>query len=136
LADLERTRDDVGDDGFGLAQNGIAEGDINAECLAVQLAGQSALGAESQAFVFHSIVLDFGLFRVATHFEAHEIAEYLPSSFLKICKYGIRRPGQPQIDILSGPSAFQPKFKYEPAFQEHRVPQHGDDARQESVEHQ
>ena len=25
----------VGDDGFGLAQNGIAEGDINAECLAV-----------------------------------------------------------------------------------------------------
>ena len=45
-------------------------------------------------------------------------------------------PGQPQVDILSGPNAFQPKFKYEPTFQEHRVPQNGDDARQESVEHQ
>jgi hypothetical protein len=58
--------------------------------LAIYLAGQLALGAKSQSFVLHSIVLDFALIRVATHFEGREIAEHLPSSFLKICKYGLR----------------------------------------------
>jgi hypothetical protein len=42
----------------------------------------------------------------------------------------------PQIDIFGGPRAIQPKFKYESTFQEYRVPQNGDDARQEPVEHQ
>jgi hypothetical protein len=64
--------------------------DIDAECSAVELAGQQALGAKSQAFVPHSVVLDFGLFRNSIHFEAHEIAECLSSGFLKIGKYDLR----------------------------------------------
>ena len=40
------------------------------------------------------------------------------------------------LAVVEATSESRSKFKYEPAFQEHRVPQNGDDARQESVEHQ
>jgi hypothetical protein len=51
-----------------LAENRIAEGDIDTEGLPIELACEPALRAKAEAVVLHAIVLDLGMVIIRTDF--------------------------------------------------------------------
>jgi hypothetical protein len=54
------------------------------EWLAVELAGRFALGAEAEAVVLHSVVLDLGTVRVGSDLECHEVGDVTTRGLLEL----------------------------------------------------
>ena len=73
-------------------EDGIAKRDVHPETLARELARQAALGATSQAFVPHTLVLYLRVLGIGSDFVRHEIHE-IESSGLLILGVHQQRPG-------------------------------------------
>jgi hypothetical protein len=114
----------------------IAEGGVDAERIAVWLAGEAALGAEAHALVLHPLVGDLGVLRVGPDLEREEVGEVETSGSLQPAENLVGRSGEAQIDVPSGPGAVEAKLEDEPSLQRGRVAQDGDHPRQEAIEHQ
>lgn len=80
----------------------IAEGDVDAERLTVDLPSELALGAEAQALILHALVLDLGVMRIGPDLERHEIAEVAPASFLQSLEDVLGRAHESEIHVLRG----------------------------------
>ena len=86
--------------------------------------------------VLHAVVLDLGMVFVGTELESHEVAKVATPGILQFCENVVRRARHPQVDVLRGAGALEPEFEHEAARERHGIAQHGDDAREEPVEHQ
>src|SRR4029078_4271284 len=67
---------------LGLSKHRAPERNVDAKGLRIDLAGEFALGAETQAAVLHAVVADLRMFVVRADLEAHELAEVLASGLL------------------------------------------------------
>src|ERR1700677_471781 len=114
----------------------IAEGGVDAERIAVWLAGEAALGAGAHALVLHPLGGDLGGLRVGPDLEREEVGEVETSGSLQPAENLVGRSGEAQIDVPSGPGAVEAKLEDEPSLQRGRVAQDGDHPRQEAIEHQ
>jgi len=73
--DAGESKDVLGDHDRGLTKDWIAEGDVDAEGLAVDFPRELALGAEAKPVVRHAVVLDLRVVFVGTDLEREEIAK-------------------------------------------------------------
>ena len=67
----------LGDHHLRLAEDGVAERNVDAERASVDLAREAALGTESNAVVLHPVVLNLGVPGVRLDGEDHEVAQGL-----------------------------------------------------------
>jgi hypothetical protein len=80
--DAGEGEDILGQDDLGFAEDWIAEGDIDAKALPVELPRELALGAESEPDVLHAVGLNLGVVLVGADLEGHEVAEIAASNLL------------------------------------------------------
>ena len=85
----------IGRDAVGFSEDGIAEGNIDAESLSVELSSQPALGAKPPTLVLHGIVLDRRMLRIVAKLKRHEVAEIQVAGFLKACEDRVCWADQP-----------------------------------------
>ena len=134
--DAGKRQNIVGRHDFGLTEHWIAERDVDREGLAVHLSGELALCAEPEPFVVHPVVLDRGVIVVGADLKSHEVVKAAPSGILELGKCVVRRAHQSQVDILGGSRPLEAKLQREAALECGSVTKHGNDARQEAIEHQ
>jgi len=89
--DTGERQDVFSDDDVRLAQDRIREGHIDAEALAVDLAGEPALSAIAEAVVPPALEVHLGLLRVWLNLKRHEISKVGSSGFLKAGQGVLRR---------------------------------------------
>jgi len=119
----------------GLAEHWVAEGDVDAEALPVELPSELALGAEAEPVVLHAVVLDGRMLFVRSDLEGHEIPEVAAACLLKLREDVVGRAEHAKVDVLRGSRALETKLEHEAAFQRCSISEHGNDACEEAVEH-
>lgn len=67
----------------GEAEEGIAERQVDAEPLPVDLPREPAFGTKAEPIVEHCVVLDLRVVFVGAHLERHGVAEIAPGCFLE-----------------------------------------------------
>lgn len=134
--DAGEPQDIVGDDGVGRPEDRVAERNIDAERISVRFPCEPTLGAEAQALVLHALVLDLGMLRIRADLEGEEVAEVEASRGLEPGEHVVGRPGEAEVDVLRGSRALETQLEHEPTFEHRRVAEHGDNPREEAVEHE
>jgi hypothetical protein len=134
--DARETEDVVGDDDVGSTKDRIAECDVDSEWVALALSRKPAHCSESHAFILHALVVDLGVIVVGTDLEGEEISKIQASGFLELSEDILGRSRHAEIDILRGSRAFKAKLDDQPSLDRYRVAKHGDDPREEAIEHQ
>ncbi len=141
--DAERRRSDAGEGegvlghkDLGLSENRIAKGDVHAERVAVELAGQPTRRPKSEPFVLPAVVLDLRVILVGRHLEGHEVAEVATARLLKTGEQLHWSAHYAQVHVLRAPRLSQAELEHEAALQCHRIAEDRDDSREEAVEHQ
>ena len=132
--DAGEGQDVIGNAELGLADDGVAEGDVDTERLPVDLPAQLAFGAEAEPVVLQSIVLDLGVVGVRSELEAHEIAQVETTRLLQPLEHPLRRAHHTQVDVVGGACAFQAQLEDEPSFERGVITEHTRDAGEKAIE--
>ena len=86
------------DHDLGVAEDRIAERDIDTEGLPIELAREPT--AKPEAVVLHPVVLDLRVVVVRPDLERHEVAEVLATGLLQLRKQILRRAHHAEVDVL------------------------------------
>ncbi|AUX49051.1 uncharacterized protein SOCE26_105960 [Sorangium cellulosum] len=119
---------------LGLAEDRIAERDVHAERLPVELAGEPALRTEAEPVVLHPIVLNLGVVIVGADLEVHEVAEVAAPSLLQFREHVVGAAHHSEINVLGGACPRKTQLEDEPALQCGRISEHVDDASEKTIE--
>src|SRR5205807_3914555 len=123
-------------DDVRLAQDRIREGDVDAEALAVDLAGEPALSAIAEAVLSRAVEVHLVLLSIRLNFEGHEIAELCPSGFLEARERVLRRSVETQVHVPCCPGSFEAELEHQASLEHRRFAEHARDARKEAIEHE
>jgi antitoxin MazE len=108
-----------------LAEDRIAERDVDAEGLAVDFPGGLALGPEAKP-----VVLKLRVIFVGADLEREEVTQVATPRLLQPREGVVGRARHAEVDVLRGASTPDAELEGEPALQRCGIVEHGDDARE------
>ena len=73
---------------------------------------------------------------VGTDLESHEVAEVATRGLLQLREDVVRGAHHAQVDVLRGASALEAELEDEAALERRGIAEHGDDACEETIEHE
>ncbi len=117
-----------------LADDRIAESNVEAEGMNERPFGQRATDAKPQSFVRNSVSRDPRRSRVWRDLEAEEVAEILGARLTENCESPIGPHRHSEIDVGGRSCAIHAKFESKPALEEHVLSEHRTHAREQSIE--
>ena len=125
----------LGDHHLRLAEDGVAERNVDAERASVDLAREAALGTESNAVVLHPVVLNLGVPGVRLDGEDHEVAQVALRGCIEPGEDVVRQAHHAEVDVRRGSCPLDPKLDGEATLECHGVAELEGDAGEEAVEH-
>jgi hypothetical protein len=119
--------------GLDLADESVADRDVDAEGARKQLAIDAGLDAEALDRVLHSLDGEHRVRGIAPEREGEEVVEWALGCVLQAGKQTIGRVGDAQIDVLRGAGARHAEAEADAPLQDRGLPELGDDPGQEPV---
>ena len=121
---------------FRLAEDWVAERDVDPERSPIYLSGEATFCAKTKAFVFYPVTLNFGMMIIGSQFKNHKISKFTTCCLLKFCENFSRLAYNPNVNILGRTGAIQAQLEDKPAFQSEGLAQLLDETCQKAVKDQ